>query len=190
MLLWLTIQLVALAIGAAGLQLSNRRQTPPEFLAIDVLLVTQIATAALLWPMLMADWRSAVAVILSSLPFMQAAGFVSATPTSDFWPAATLTILWLTTLAVLPKPKSSPTFMSALRMAVALWSIGGALATYLHAEFSADDSTNLIGPISQVLGRLHGQTNSMHWIAVAIVLFVAIIIRVINRSVASKNKVK
>src|SRR5688572_22150853 len=83
MLVWLTIQLAALAVGAAGVPLSADDVKPPEVLSLEVMLVTQIGAAALLWPWAFRETRIAIAVMATALPFTQAAAFLSAAPRTD-----------------------------------------------------------------------------------------------------------
>jgi hypothetical protein len=174
LLLWLGIQLAALGIGAAGVPLSAQRPIPPETLSIQIMVVTQIGAAALLWPVLFANWRASVGVITTALPFLQAAGFLSATPTATLGSISALVCVWLLTLAILPQPTSHPTAVMLLRVPIVLWSIGGAVEMYLRSEFAVEPSSFALGPIVQNLSRLQGDSAFSTWAVDVLLLLLAI----------------
>jgi len=161
MLLWLVVQLVALGMGAGGLPLSAKRINPPEALSIHVMAVTQVAAAAFIWPILMANWRSSVAVIFTSFPFLFASSFLSAATSYQTFAVGGMTFVWLLTLAVLPRAKNDPIWMVTTRALVILWCIGGAILTYLRAVFSSAPAPFALGPIVQILSALQGE--NVHW---------------------------
>jgi len=180
LLLWLTVQLIALAIGAVGFPLSARKPVPPETLSIQIMLVTQIAAAALLWPLLFLERRASLAVIATAIPFAQAAAFLSVTPRGDAYAAVGLVLVWLIALGVLPARRPGLTMI--LRAAVILWSIGGAIVTYLQADFSLD-AIKPVGPIVYVLAALDGKSSSGAWVIAGFSVLVALAARLLCNAI-------
>ena len=99
LLLWLAIQLLALLTAALRVPLSGGYPRPAERLAIDLMLVAQITASAMLLPILLRGWRLWLMVVLTSWPFVQMAGFLSATPWTRVLAAGIYLSVWLTGLA-------------------------------------------------------------------------------------------
>jgi len=157
MALWLVIQLLALAIGSGGVRFSAKLVNPPELLSIQVMATIQAASAALLWPILMRSWRVSLAVVLTAIPFFQAVGFLSATPFRELATGGGILFVWLVTLAVLPRAANASTCTMILRAVIIAWCVGGAIVSYLAAEFSNALSPSVGGPIVQILSALQGE---------------------------------
>jgi hypothetical protein len=180
LLVWLTIQLLALCVGSAGVQLSAQPTHPPESIAIDVMLATQIATTAILWPWLFRHWQLSLAVIATALPFTQAAGFLSATPTDRLVASAAMLLLWLTSLAALPAHRFPPLTTTVLRGVFLLLALGGAVATYFRAEFADPQSPTVVsGPIVWSLRELTAKPLLFPWICGGVLLMVCTLARVV-----------
>src|SRR5262245_54381709 len=81
LLIWLLIQLGALLIGAARVELWANYPRPAENLALDLMLVTQAAASALLLPLLLITWHRAALVIATVVPFAHFAAMLTAVPT-------------------------------------------------------------------------------------------------------------
>lgn len=173
LLVWLTVQLAALAIGAAGVALSARAPRPVETLSLHIMLVAQIALASLLWPMLFRGARASVVTIAVAIPFMQAAGFLSATPQGDLLRASAVVLLWLTTLAVLPSHGMSPIALLITRSAVVFWSIGCAVVAFLQADFLSGTPYSWTGPSVSIFALLRGEHPYLVWVAAIAPLAVA-----------------
>ena len=77
LLVWLLIQLLALTLAAARVKLWARFAAAGEIYAFDELIVAQFITSSLLFPFLCRSSRSTLAMILSSVPMIALAGFLS-----------------------------------------------------------------------------------------------------------------
>src|SRR5437763_7314657 len=71
LLVWLIVQLLALALAAARVPLSAHFVQPGEALAIEEMLVAQFAASAMLFPFLLRDARCCVAMIVTAAPMLQ-----------------------------------------------------------------------------------------------------------------------
>lgn len=133
--LWLLVQLAALGIAAARLPFCAGLHRTVEQYAIGEMLAMQIVAASMLFPFLLRDWRSTLALIVTSAPYLLMAGFLSATP------LATLTVLWiyltlwLLTLALWRSVLLPRRFLPAIAI-VNLLVLGIPICHYLHAEYS------------------------------------------------------
>src|SRR4051812_2726841 len=96
---WLVIQLITLSVATFHVPLSARYPLPGEQFAIHIMLTTQIVTSAMLFPFLLRDATTSAMVILSTVPFVQLASYLSAIPTSRAALAAGYVATWLATLA-------------------------------------------------------------------------------------------
>jgi hypothetical protein len=187
LLVWLTIQLAALAIGAAGVPLSADGVQPPEALSLEVMLVTQIGAAALLWPWAFREGRIAMTVIATAFPFTQAAAFLSATPRAEALTSAGLLLLWFASLAALPTASLGPIATTITRATLVLLAIGGAIATYLRAEFSDGSSDAAFGPISWTISKNTGFFGSFSWLCSGALLLFAASARVVVKARAMRR---
>jgi len=178
LLCWLAINLAALAIGAAGVPLSAKPFIPPESASLAIVAVVQVASAALLWPILFRSRWGTVGVICTSIPFLQAAGFLSATSGKELLTASFLVCAWFLTLAVIRIPKSDGTFMISARLLTAIWCIAGAIIVYLRAEFSHHAQPISLGPIVQILSALQGENALPYFVIDGIILLLTIVARV------------
>lgn len=161
LLLWLTPQLLALLVAAAGLPLSANYPQPPERLAADLVIAAQLLSAALFFPWLLASWRSALTVILSGYPMLLLAGFLARTaPPALLW-AAGYVSLWLigmTLFSHLLQSYKNQRIAAALALAATL---GGPILWYCRAEFFlASPAVNwsragALGPLLGALAQLH-----------------------------------
>jgi len=134
LLVWLTIQLLALTLGAARVKLWARFSTAGEAYALDELLVAQFTASSLLFPFLCRSSRCTVAMIASSLPMIALAGFLSWSTLEQIgWTALNLA-LWLAALAAWWRVvEGSPFNLIAVAIAGAM-NIAGPAAAYLSIE--------------------------------------------------------
>lgn len=186
LLVWLIVQLGALALGAAGVPLSARDVLPVEALSFEVMLVTQAGVAALLWPWAFGDVRRGVAVIATALPFTLAAGLLSATQPNEVLAAALLLIVWLASLALMPA-SCGPLTTTITRAALVLFAAGGAIATYLRAEFIATPDELTIGPVAWMLSKNSGFFGSFSWICSGALVLFAVSARIVVNARASRT---
>jgi hypothetical protein len=157
LLVWIALQLAALTVGALQMPLSARYPVPAERLALHVMLVVQVSSAALLFPSLMRTWGMSVMAIAVSWPFVQLAGHLSGHSAGVVVASAVYLSGWLGVLAAWRGMlRSERAQLAGAAVAVTL-SLGGALLWYLRVEFtSAVDGSGLarwsmLGPVTGVL---------------------------------------
>jgi hypothetical protein len=156
---WLVIQLVALSLAVFRVPLSARFPLPGEQFAIHIMLTVQIVASAMLFPFLLRDAATSAMVILTIVPFVQLAGYLSSTPVSRVALAALYVATWLATLLGWRVFfRSRPAVMFAVALAVA-WSLGMAIVWYVLAESRAQAGMDwqtdarfgpILGAIAQV----------------------------------------
>lgn len=162
LLVWLVIQLAALLAGAFRLPLSVRAVHPPEALADEMMVVTQIVSAGLLLPVVLPNLRAAVALIASLWPMLFLAGFLASTPVSAIATSGLYVSAWLGGLATLSHVIQSDKMKLAASVGCTLLSLGGPILWYSRAEFftqtpNVDWTTHgAWGPVMGVLAQLHG----------------------------------
>src|SRR5438874_1486816 len=99
LLVWLIIQLLVLTVTAGRVELWARFSAAGEIYALDELIVAQFLGSSLLFPFLCRTSGCTVAIIVSSLPMIALAGFLSwSTLEQCGWTALNLA-LWLAALA-------------------------------------------------------------------------------------------
>jgi hypothetical protein len=143
--------LIALAIPIARIAFFATKSFPstPETLALSVMVVFQIGGAALFFPFLMRDARSAVMVIAASWPFTVMAGFLAAQANQRKIPAAAVYVsAWLLGLTIWSKVLRTPRARGVGIAAGVLLALGGPLLWYLQAEYGA----GIEGPAWGVVG--------------------------------------
>ena len=132
---WCLVQLAALCVAALRVPLAAKYPDPPELLAVHVMTVTQITAAALLFPDLLADWQTALAVIAAAWPFAALAAALAALSLHRVAPAEMYVTGWLIGLSlwrgVLRGPRASAHGIAVASAAT----IGGAIVWYLAIEF-------------------------------------------------------
>lgn len=186
LLLWLLLQLAALALSAFRVPLAADHARPAEMLAAHVMLVTQVSAASLLFPYLMRTAQSAAAVCATSIPFVVMAGNLSAAPAAGLVAAAGFLTLWLAALAAwrfaLPT-RAARQFAAAV---AALICIGTLVVFYIRLDFggaaaAADDPGSLAGAWSVVspplaaLRQLSHPLEARHWALPAAALAVGLV---------------
>jgi hypothetical protein len=158
LLLWMAIQLIALALAAGRVPLSGRFPQPAESMATVEMLVAQIGAASLLFPLLLKDFRQFVLATAGAWPMLFLAADLGGEPFLHVAAAAGFVSLWLLTLYIwVHVLKSDYAISIALAMA-ALWTIGGPVLLYLHAEYGDQNNLQfwnaLSGPICAGLNHL------------------------------------
>jgi hypothetical protein len=166
LILWMAIQLLTLALAAGQVPLSARFPEPADRQATAEMLVAQIATASLIFPLLLGDFRSWILTLAGGLPMLTLAWLLGQEPVPNAVSAASYVAVWLLTLTlwrlILTDDLSQP-----LAVAITtLWTLGGPVLLYLRAEFAGPagataPSNSLLwsaagGPIVAALTRLWG----------------------------------
>jgi hypothetical protein len=182
LLLWLTLQLAVLALAAARVPLAAKYPRPAESLAIHLMLATQVAAAALLFPFILRDLRVATMVIVSTWPFDLLAAHLSALPAAQFLPAVSYVTLWLVTLTIWRSVVTSDMLQLVAVTVATAWALGGAGLSYLHdeftargvgegvVEFAADGLSPMVGAIRLLQGDMDRNKSAAPWIAAGVIL--------------------
>ena len=139
-LLWLLVQLAALSVAALRFPLAAKYPQPAELLATHVMLATQVAAGALLFPYILGDWRTAAGVITAAWPFAATASVLSAIPLHTTAAAEAYVSIWLFGLALWCSALRGPRLQSYGVAVAAALTVGGALLWYLAREFDVTSS--------------------------------------------------
>jgi hypothetical protein len=145
LIVWLLIQLTAIALAASGVALSASFPNPPQRLAVHEMLVAQFVGSAMFAALLFrGGWRGWLALVVSAAPMLMLAGWLARMPMSRVSVLWVNVGAWLTMLALWSavgrnhsKARGSqfPGFQSTLTALAMLLSAGGLLLWYLQAEF-------------------------------------------------------
>lgn len=154
---WLAIQLAALALAAARVPLAARYPDTGERLALDVVLVAQIAASSLLFPWILRDWTTATLSIALCWPVLALAVWLSGLPPARLPGAAGYATLWLLSLSAWRAALRSHKSQMIAAAVASAWAVGGPLLWYLRVEFTGSASdwappTTWFGPVA---GALH-----------------------------------
>jgi hypothetical protein len=168
-LVWTALQLSALALAAARVPLWARVNSPIESTALPLMLATQAAGSALLFPWLLRSLSAAVLAISMSVVFVQLAGLLGVAPIANTGVAAIGMILWLTGLAVwIPALRTQHSQAIAVAI-VASVVIGAAGLNYLAMESALKDWMISGNPIWIIIcanlvvsAAARGRTRSAH----------------------------
>jgi hypothetical protein len=108
LVLWLAVQLLALAIPTLHIPLHAREPMPSEVHALQIVAMTQVWLAAMLYPLILNSWQNTILACGSSAVFLLLAGLLAASPSIPTLLTTAYVILWLITLAVLSLSPSIP----------------------------------------------------------------------------------
>jgi hypothetical protein len=137
---WLSVQLAALALAAGRVPLAARYPAAGERLALDLVLVTQVAVSSLLFPWILRDRTATTFSIALCWPVLALALALSGLPPSHLLGAAGYATLWLAALAAWRVAlRSQKAQLVGVSIATA-WAVGGPLLWYLRAEFNSGPS--------------------------------------------------
>jgi hypothetical protein len=178
LLVWLLIQLAALALGAS--------QTPPsarwtvESFALDEMLVAQVMSAALLFPLLLPNLRAAVLIAATSVPFSMLAGTLAGIANHRIATGCAPVVLWLAALAAFRRACIGRTMEVIGLLAATAISIGLPVAFYLNREFSGDAAASTwlipLSPTTASIAAAHGINGGWMWVSPATLFAVALTI--------------
>lgn len=189
LIVWLALQLIVLGIGAGGIPLASNWPRPPESLAIDEMLFAQLAIASMLFPFLLRSVWTTLAVILTSLPMLQIAGFLSTTPMDRLLPAAGFLVLWIVALMLLRFALNERWRMLGVAAAT-LFTLGGAVMWYIGSDFRhAPPGLSQLTPVPAAARLLHEDVRSMQpWLSVLIPLALAVVGIIMRVSLRPSNQ--
>jgi hypothetical protein len=136
LIVWLLIQLAAIALAASGVALSANFPRPPQSLAVHEMLVVQFVGSAMFLPVLFrGGWRSWLAIVACAGPMLALAAALARMPIARVPVLWVHVAAWVTMLALwsaVAKGRAISSIVAALAM---LLSAGGLLVWYLQAEF-------------------------------------------------------
>ena len=188
LLIWLVLQLLVLLLPVLQVQLSDQFPRPAEKLAADEMVVAQIALSALLFPILLRDFSTAIVLAATTWPFLFLAGLLASTAPHRLLEVGAYILIWMLALALLHVDSARS---NALTCAIASTiAIGGAIAAYLHAEFSSGEMNPLLfGPIVGALDVLNGSPQRWRaWIVLPIFLTAAAVLRIVTHRLGTRSR--
>lgn len=135
LLAWLAIQIAALCLGAARVPLSARTGTGPQHLAFAEMVIVQLTVATTLFPVLMREGVG-IFVAITSLPFLQLAALLTATPMESLAGISVGILLWICGLRAWSSAIRSRQNRLIVIAVLNCFVIGGPILSYLIREFS------------------------------------------------------
>jgi len=185
LLAWLTIQLIALSIAAARAPIWARFPKPGDRFAIAEMLATQVVAISLLFPVLLRDRLTSVAIASSALPFIALAGTLSSAPASNLMSVATMICVLIAGAALIRPSLSTRASESAGLIIAVTLSLGVPILHYILSEFGdgTRDSVgaSLFSPTLCILGALREPVGGRFWICPLAMLALGIAARVRKR---------
>jgi hypothetical protein len=175
LLIWLLIQWLALALGAAGVLWSANYPVPGDLQSLRMLMVVQLVTATLLQRWLLRSAVQTMVCALCTIPFAIAGGYLSGHPLMTLMGASVYVVIWILILGVGQRGKSSPLLPTFVALTTILV-VGGPGFDYLTREFG-NGKTAEFGPIFDVFHLLAGDFTLACLIAPAGTLLMASLIR-------------
>jgi len=164
LIVWLLIQLAAIALAASGVRLSASFPRPPQSLAVHEMLVAQFVGSAMFFAVLFrGGWRGCLAMIVTAAPMLMLAAWLARMPilrVPMLWVHVgawvTMLALWSAVSRDHSKAGGSAGFLRVLTAFAMLLSAGGLLLWYLRFEFQHDRDFAFVGwlPLSGVLEGL------------------------------------
>jgi hypothetical protein len=148
LLAWLLVQLAALILSAARTRLWAEAPHAGELLSLRVLLISQIATSALLSPLLFQNRPVTLAVVASSWPFLVLGGLLSALPWATIVSTSLFVSAWLAALALGQSPLSSTRWHLTRIGLVTLWTSGGPLLLFVRMEYGGGQPFGTWGEVA------------------------------------------
>lgn len=174
LLLWLVMQLSALALSAARIPLAARWPEPAEAAAVQIMMVVQVITSAMLFPWLLRDRWCAVAIVLTAGPMLQLAVVLASAPPTVFLRAWAGVAAWLGMLAVWRWALPSRSLLLAVA-GMNLLVIAGPLVAYFGAESSQAIAWGRYFPLPALLEMLEGRWSSLMWALLPLLIVPAFI---------------
>jgi len=170
LIVWLLIQLAALALAASGVRLSADFPEPPRSIAVHEMLIAQFVGSAMFLSVLFrGGWRAWLAMVITAGPMLMLAAWVARLPMPAMMLPWGEVGLWLMTLAlwraVVARRNASGAkdlgsrsvgSSSVLTAFALLLSAGGLLWWYLHADagLSSDLKPLIFAPLACALHHL------------------------------------
>lgn len=150
--LWLAIQLTAIVLIVTRVKLWIGGGDDSAALAL--MLIVQIAGAALLLPALLPNVRTTICVALAAVPFTQLAAMIAAVETRYVISGVIALTLWLIALRAAMSIARSTVMRTTLHALAMCLTIGGVVLLYLRTEFfgsAHSPDASWFGPIRAAL---------------------------------------
>jgi hypothetical protein len=142
-IVWLLIQLAAVALAASGVPLSADFPRPPQSLAVHEMLIAQFVGSAMFLPVLFrGGWRAWLGMILTAGPMLMLSAWLARMPMTPVLLLWVEVAGWVTTLALWREV--TPRRVDVLAALALLLSAGGLLVWYLQAEFQPSVGSGLL----------------------------------------------
>ena len=177
MIVWLGVQLLAIAIAAMRVPLWAQSPVNSELLALQVLVIAQILSSSLLFPWLLNSWRASIAAIATSIAFIFLAALLAPQGMGVVVEAALFVVVLLVSLAAIALPLSSTSAQMLAIAIISTWSIGGPILIFLHMEYgSAAAPQHLVerialGPVPAAIELIdRGRASAIGVLCVAIAI--------------------
>lgn len=171
LLIWLTLQWVGLALAAARVPLAAEYPQPAEFHAVQMLLVIQFTTSAILSPILCKGWKISLGAVASGWVMLLAAAFLAGWASWTILPAGALIGLWLAGLWLWMGAAPPARWKGIVASAASCYAAGGVLLWYLRLDLNpgaTPGTTVAFGPLALALASPQIPAPSAWW-GVAIV---------------------
>jgi hypothetical protein len=172
---WLGVQVLALGLGAGRAMLWARSPGAGEQLSLFIMLAVQIGAAALLFPLLLANWRVALIALVTAWPFAELARFL-ADASRDQWMMGELYVsVWLVSLYLWAKALRN-SWGSMLGAAVTgMLSLGGPVLWYLRSEFGNGGRVDfeglaMFGPVMGAFSLIIPGSRIAGWVLLSVFL--------------------
>ena len=188
LLIWLGLQLIVLLLPVMQVPLSDEFPRPTEKIAADEMIVAQIALSALLFPILIRDFASAIVMAAAIGPFLLLAGLLSSTPPYRLLESAIFLSIWILGLGLLRVDSSKwNAWTCAIISTIA---VGSAIAAYLREEFSNGNINGLVfGPIVGALDVVHGSEDRWKaWPILPIFLMAGAVLRIVYHRLRTRSR--
>jgi hypothetical protein len=183
LLLWFVVQLAALLLSALRVPLAAQFPQPAEFEAVRVLLAMQFAWVAIIFPMLLINWRMTVLAVASAWVMLALAAGLSALTLTLVLPAAGYLSAWMIVLWTLRAALVGAGQQMFAAAVMATYFIGGALLWYVQSDFGATPpslASVANGPLLMVIASPQ-HPPAIGWILVAVMEAAVLITLVLFR---------
>jgi hypothetical protein len=178
LLLWLTIQLGAILLAVLRVPLAAVYVEPPERLAPQLMLTMQVVIVGMLFPFLLRDWRLALQVTATALPFQLAAAYLGGLAAREILSAMAFMATWTLTLTVWRASLRSRTAELAGACLATCLTLGGGILHYLRLEFAPGPAPaaafETASPLLTTLAAVDGNPTRLGWILLVCLLLAAL----------------
>ncbi len=146
-----------------------------EQLSLFIMLGVQIGAAALLFPLLVANWRVALIVLVTAWPFAELAGFLADASANQWLMGVLYVSLWLVSLYLWARALRNSWGMILGTALAAMISLGGPVLWYLRSEFAnggriESGSFAMFGPVMGAFSLIIPGSRIAGWVMLSVFL--------------------